>query len=267
MSIQIVPGIRGVVYIALIAFYCALTLPVCGCKRNSAISESNSQEAPSASPPFSTHEPTTYQAVRTITSSETGSSETRISRTKITRDGSMRREEYETKAGDVLVYLEIPTGRFVMLPSFRLIADLREARQTSSVETQPLEEELDLSADRLLNQKVVETRYNRLGPDTVNGRSTTKYRVLPRREASATAANGETLIWVDDTLRIPVRWETRATSGERHSKTVMELTEISLMVDAAIFALPANYRKVNPQALHDRIGGNPQPRNPVAGRN
>ena len=46
--------------------------------------------------------------MRIITSSDTVLSEKRITRSKIARDGSMRREEYEMKAGDTLVYLEIP---------------------------------------------------------------------------------------------------------------------------------------------------------------
>lgn len=182
----------------------------------------------------------------------------------------MRREEYETKPGEKLVYLEIPAGQFVMLPSSRLIADLREAGQSSAASGLPLDEEIDFSAERLLNQTVVETRYERLGPETLNGRGTTKYRVLPKLESSGSAASSETLLWVDDTLQIPVRWETSATTKEKQTKTVMELSEITLTVDAAMFVLPENYRKVRPQDLHDKIAlvpnGNGEPKNPADGR-
>jgi outer membrane lipoprotein-sorting protein len=253
-------GIREPFDKLVIAFCCALTLLALGCKRNSDTGESSSPQEPSAVPPFFTHEPSRYQAVRTIKSTE-HNNEILISRTRIARDGLMRREEYETKPGDKLVYLEIPAGQFVMLPSSGLIADLREAGQSSPAMGLPQDQELDFSPERLLNQTVIETRYQRMGAETVNGRSTTKYRVVPRLEAAGIEASSETLLWVDDALQIPVRWETSTTSNEKQSKTVMELSEISLTVDAAMFELPQNYRKVRPQDLNQKIGSNGEPKN------
>jgi hypothetical protein len=258
VSISIILEIRYWGYLALIICCGTLLLPACGSQRNSVAVNSNSQRL-AATPPFSTQEPTRYQAVRTITSSNTGSSKPSVTRSKVARDGSMRREEYETARGDILVYLEIPAGRFVLLPSVRLIADLREVSPPPIVKDEA-DEDVDLSVERLLNQTVLETRYDLLGPETVNGRGTTKYRVLPKLEEKGSAANSETLIWIDDTLRIPIRWEANAKSGEGQTRTVMELSEISLTVDARIFALPANYRKVNSRLWQDRIGNGQTPK-------
>ena len=77
-----------------------------------------------------------------------------------------------------------------------MIASLHEA-PASAIRAPERDEEFDLSADWLLNQTVVETRYDQLGPETLNGRSTTKYRVLPQLEARAAAGAQETLIWVE----------------------------------------------------------------------
>jgi hypothetical protein len=221
----------------------------------------------SETPPFSTREPDCYQAVRTITSSETGSSQSRITKIKIARDGSMRREEYETAPGDSLVYLEIPAGRFVLLPSARLMADLNETSPSSPVELPLQVADGDLSTDRLLNQIAVETRYQPLGSETVKGRNATKYRVLTSAAVNTDGASSETLMWIDDVLKMPVRWEISASGGERQTRTVMELSEISLVVDAGTFVLPPDYRRVNSRSLSDSMGRNNPGAKTTGGRN
>jgi outer membrane lipoprotein-sorting protein len=73
--------------------------------------------------------------------------------------------------------------------------------------------------------------------------------VAPLLDSGANQSDAETLIWIDEALQIPVRWETSSKSADRQTKTVMELSEISLEVDDRIFALPVDYKKVNSQAL------------------
>jgi hypothetical protein len=168
----------------------------------------------------------------------------------------MRREEYETAPGDSMVYLEIPAGRFVLLPSARLMADLNAASPNYPVELPLPALEGELSTDRLLNQLPVETRYQPIGAETVNGRSAMKYRVLA---VGANSSGGETLIWVDEALKMPIRWEIRTTASEPQTRTVMELSEISLVVDAGTFALPTDYRRVNSRSLRERPEPNTRP--------
>src|SRR2546428_11175356 len=93
---------------------------------------SSNQNAASSVPPFSTKEPERYQATRIFTSVEyrngaaDSAPETVTTKMLIARDGGKRREEYNS-AEATTVYLEIPTGRFVLLPSKRLYADLSVA--------------------------------------------------------------------------------------------------------------------------------------------
>jgi hypothetical protein len=177
----------------------------------------------------------------------------------------MRREEYETAPGDSLVYLEIPAGRFVLLPSARLMTDLNAASPIYPVEPPLQAADGELSTDRLLNQLPVETRYQPLGSETVNGRNATKYHVLT--SANRNAASSETLMWIDEALKMPVRWEISASAGERQTRTVMELSEISLVVDAGTFALPPDYRRVNSRSLSDSMRRNNQPAKSTGGKN
>jgi hypothetical protein len=233
-------------------FSCFLLFGACSSKPDLLTNNSNSKTPASVVPPFSTQEPTRYQAVRTITSSNSGSTESRIIRSRIARDGLLRREEYETTQGDVLIYLEIPAGRFALLPAAKLFAELNEDLQTTPLGKIDQGGETQLSTDRLLNEVKLETTYERLGSETINGRGTTSYRITTAKTGPEPGA--ETLIWIDDTLKMPVKWETKATSGERQTKTVMELSQIVLVVDATSFRVPAHYRKVSLRTLNDRAG-------------
>ena len=85
-----------------------------------------------------------------------------------------------------------------------------------------------------------------LGTDIIGGRSATKYRIVMGDPAKA-----ETLMWIDDALKMPIRWE--ITSSESRTKTIMELSDIRLAVDAQSFTLPSDYRRVDLNDLRARL--------------
>jgi outer membrane lipoprotein-sorting protein len=199
-------------------------------------------------PPFTTKEPARYRAVRTITSSDAGV-ESRPTKTVIVRDGRMRREEYETAQGQRIVLLQIPAGTFILVPAAKLLANLDEVAAAEFQDRLEQTPEVDLSTERLLNETDVEMRYQKLGAETLNGRGTIKYRVLSS-STSGTEGQTETFVWIDDSLAMPVRWETSVAAGENHTKTIMELSEIYLEPDARAFALPNDYRKVDIAVLN-----------------
>jgi outer membrane lipoprotein-sorting protein len=207
-------------------------------------------------PPFTTKEPARYRAVRTITSNDAGV-ESRPSRTVITRDGRMRREEYESAQGQPIVLLQIPAGTFILVPAAKLLANLDEVAAAEFQDRLEQTPELDLSTERLLNETAVEMRYQKLGAETQNGRGTIKYRVISS-STSGTEGQTETFVWIDDALAMPVRWETSVTVGENRKKTIMELSEISLEPDMRAFALPDDYRKVDIAVLNGWVAARSQ---------
>jgi outer membrane lipoprotein-sorting protein len=231
---------------------CVLVL--CSCKRETASQQNNSaHDLPvSTTPPFATREPPRYRAVRTITSFESGSDTPRVSKTVITRDGPRRREESESVNGQKIIYIETPGGAFILAPSAKVMT-MTSQRPTASDFPQAVD--VEPSADRLLNEVSVETKYQKLGSEILNGRQATKYRVLVSSQTTGTAPVSETLIWVDDTLEMPVRWETRRTSDGGQLQTTMELTDISLGAESRSFELPTDYRKVELAELLNLIRG------------
>ena len=100
---------------------------------------------------------------------------------------------------------------------------------------------LERSPEGLLHAETGNTSYQKLGKEVIAGRSTDKYRVVVNAPGAANVSVSETLIWIDENLKMPVKSETKSPDGTQVS---MELSEISLEVDAALFKIPDGYRKV-----------------------
>ncbi len=242
-------------FILFVSFLTVLVIPGC---RSSQPSESPQPESVnqgiiSAVPPFTTKEPERYQATRTVTFNEwtpgAATTRERINRVLIARDGNSRREEYFDQGGEQLVYLETSAGRFVLLPSSNLYAPLNES------EGLRLEyESSDVSPNLLLNEQST-AAYENLGAEIVNDRMTTKYRVTSTNKNEDSGGRVETLIWIDESIGMPIRSETTSGNAERSARVIMELKDIKLEVDRRLFALPANYRRVESRLIWERIYG------------
>lgn len=151
------------------------------------------------------------------------------------------------------MHLEIPAGRFLVLPAGRIYADLRSANDETDPGNRLLgspDDSPQLSPDQLLNEAHAPATYEKLGMETVAGRNTTKYRVVV---LSGADSQNETLIWIDEALGIPVKSEMVSTSSGHSSKVTMELKDVRLEVDERLFSWPSDYRKVEAQTLLDLV--------------
>jgi len=182
----------------------------------------------STTPPFQTREPERYQATRTITIF-TPKGETIVTKTLIARDGPLRREESET-----VVYLELAEGRFVLLPSQQVYA------AATAEDAIPTEDD-ESSPDRLLHTDAISASYQLLGSESIGGRNAKKYRVVVNSSAAENVTQSETIMWIDETLTMPVKSETKSAGGTR---TVMELSDIVLAAESQLFQIPANFEKI-----------------------
>jgi hypothetical protein len=168
----------------------------------------------------------------------------------LAKDGDMRRDEYQTQANQKIVYLDLPAGRFILLPEAKLYADLSSAA-VGSLDSSDLQDiESESSPDRLLNADPIAASYEKIGGEVVNGRNTSKYRVLVNTSTIGTVSKGETLIWIDEALGMPLKSETVTPNGDR---TEMELSEIVLEVDRHLFEIPDGYKKVAERAIRERL--------------
>jgi outer membrane lipoprotein-sorting protein len=191
----------------------------------------------SSTPPFQTKEPEIYHAVRTITTVN-AAGETLVTKTSVARDGDLRRHE-----SGKIVYLDVTEGKFVLLPAEKLYADLTEESTISA-------DDLEDSPDRLLHEDKASTSYQRLGMEVIVGRNTNKYRIVVNNSAAPNVSQSETVMWVDETLQMPVRSETKSADGTR---VTMELSEIKLEVDKDLFKVPKDYQKLTFSELRKRL--------------
>lgn len=196
----------------------------------------------SATPPFQTKEPERYRATRTITTVTAAGIE-EMTKTLIVRDGELRREETNA-GGQRMVYLNLPEGRFVLLPDDKVFAD------ATNVEHLESGDESESSPDRLLHTEPTSTAYQRMGGESMNGRNTQKYRVVVNSSTRANVSASETVVWVDEILQMPIRSEMKSADGTRWT---MELTDIALKVDPGEFRIPEDYKKVAFSELRARL--------------
>jgi outer membrane lipoprotein-sorting protein len=191
----------------------------------------------SSTPPFQTKEPERYRAVRTITTVN-AAGETLVTKTSVARDGERRRHESES-----VVYLDVPEGKFVLLPREKVYTDLTE---NSTMTT----DEEEASPDRLLHEDSERTSYQKLGSEVVSGRNANKYRIVVNSSTAANVSQSETVMWVDEALQMPIKSETKSVDGTR---VTMEVSEIKLNVDNDLFKVPEGYKKLSFSELRKRL--------------
>lgn len=195
-------------------------------------------------PPFQTREPDRYLATRTITTVKNGGA-TAVYKNVIARDGEFRRTE-SSRNGATLIDLEIPAGRFLLLPDEKIYARItpEETAPDPEPESEPL------SAEGLLHFDDGETAYQKIGGEMIEGRETEKYKVVVNSSTSPNVSVGETLLWFAPDLRMVVRSETQSIDG---SRVTMVLSEIALDVDRNLFQIPAGYQAVESGEFAKRV--------------
>lgn len=205
--------------------------------------QTSSSSVVTATPPFKTKEPETYQALRSITFTPGASGQSTASTITIARDGDKRREE-DNSGNKSVVYLDLPDGTFVLLPDEKIYAE--RVGPSAFVRSQDGQDSFE---EVYVHTAPIQSTYQNLGAETVNGTTTTKYKVTVNSATNSGVTESETLIWIDDGLGMPVKSETHSAAGTR----TMELSKISLSVDKALFAIPKDYQKVEMQVLQQRI--------------
>jgi outer membrane lipoprotein-sorting protein len=224
----------------------SLCFASCSSKTKPPTNEPTNTQTFSSSPPFQTKEPENYRAVRTLTFTDTSGKST-TTKTTIAKFGALRREE--TDASPSVVLLELNEGQFMLYPNEKIYS---VAGETGSLDTGD-PNQVETSPNRLLHTDSATTTYERLGNEQIDGRSVIKYRVVVNTSGGTSVSLSETLMWVDETLGMPVKSETTSKDG---SRSTMLLSEISTDLDQGLFQLPADYQKVALADFQSRLRRN-----------
>ena len=210
----------------------------CRSQSNSVANDNSSNDTViSSTPPFQTREPDRYRAFRTVTILA-ANGQTITTKNLIARDGDLRRNESQVGSKQI-AYLEAPEGKFVLLPQERIYA---EVTPDTDLPTEKSDDALERSPEGLLHAETGNSSYQRLGDEAIGERRTAKYRVTVNAVSAPNVSVSETLIWIDETLKMPIKSETKSADGTRVS---MELSEIALEVDRNLFNVPGDYKKLS----------------------
>ncbi|HVG34453.1 MAG TPA: hypothetical protein VM911_15390 [Pyrinomonadaceae bacterium] len=265
MSVQFVKAKRAALKTFILTVVLALFVASAACKRTGTESNANTgangnstaaSDNTSKTPPFSTKEPERYQATMVVTGSLGGDSpaipgvSNLLSREmQIARDGDKRRVDYELIPGSRMSDLQTPAGHFMLLHSKKLYAEVKPGAAgdlTAAARNLPS----DFSPEKLINETNPGANYEKLGTETLNGRTVTKYRVTTTGKGEGRGLTTETLVWIDESLGMPVKSETVSTGEQaRGSKVTMELRDIKQEVDQSLFELPKDYKKVSSEEI------------------
>jgi outer membrane lipoprotein-sorting protein len=218
----------------------------CSSSRQAADNTTANNQIVTSTPPFKTKEPDHYQALRTITSTDSSGASS-ITKTLIARDGVLRREEIERGSSPKIVMLELEQGRFVLLPDAKIYTASSDAVEEANQDLS----DSGGSPERLLHQEPIATSYQTIGSETIAGRSTTKYRIIVNISTSDNVSRSETFMWIDENYGMPIRSETKTDDG---NQVVMELSNITLSVDKSLFRMPEGYEKVATFEFRRRLG-------------
>ena len=230
----------------LISISFALLTISCRSQSNSVVNSNSSNDTViSSTPPFQTREPDRYRAFRTVTI-VAANGQTITTKNLIARDGELRRNESQVGSKQI-AYLEAPEGKFVLLPQEKIYA---EVAPDPDLPTEKADDALERSPEGLLHAETGNSSYQKLGDEAIGERRTAKYRVTVNAVSAPNVSVSETLIWIDDTLKMPVKSETKSADGTRVST---ELSEISLDVDSVLFQIPKDYQKVTFNEFCNRL--------------
>lgn len=216
----------------------------------------NASTSPVSTAGIAAKEPDTYKATLVFTAVTEGGEKTIGIPTlsaEVARRGADRRVSFKLPDKSDLIYLEKGGLHIVVLPNRRQYAELTP--EATGFQLGKLMTPGQL-VSRLENLKGVE----RVGEETVNGRTAEKYRYARTADTKTQAGtvSTEAFIYVDKETGLPLRSELLSeASGEvqgvKEARFVAEMRDITTSVDDSLFEVPSDYNKVPPQQIRQQV--------------
>jgi len=223
---------------------------------NSAPANVNANVSTAPVTSIAAREPERYRATLVL-SAETEGGEKTIGiptlSAEVARSGADRRVSFKLPDGSDLIYIEKGGLHIVVAPGRKQYAELTP--EATGFQLHKLMTAGQL-VSRLENLKGVE----RVGEETITGRTADKYRYATTRNTGTQAGqvSAEAFVFVDKETGLPLRAElfTEASGnvqGVKGAKIVAEMRDINTNVDDSLFEVPAGFSKVPPEQVKQQI--------------
>ncbi|HEX3282661.1 MAG TPA: hypothetical protein VHR36_15605 [Pyrinomonadaceae bacterium] len=171
----------------------------------------------------------------------------------VARNGADRRVAFKLPDGSDLIYLEQGDKHIVLAPGRKQYAELTP--EATGFQLQKL-----MTPGQLVAYLEKLRGVERVGDDTINGRTADKYRYTNTTNTSTSAGqlNTEAFVYVDKDTGLPLRSElyTEASGnvqGVKGAKIVAEMRDITTTADPTLFQVPAGLNKVPPEQVRAQI--------------
>ena len=246
---------------------CIASLAGAACQRTTTNANANVTANANTSPTIATaspestsviaaREPEKYRAVLVFSAETEGGQKTIGIPTlsaEVARNGADRRVSFKLPDGSDLIYLEQGDKHIVLAPGRKQYAELTPEATGFQLHKLMTPGQLVAHIDQL---KGVE----RVGEETMNGRTADKYRYAASTNTSTSAGEvkSEAFIFVDKETGLPLRAELFSQAsgnvqGVNGVKIVAEMRDISTSVDDSLFQVPAGLNKVPPEQVRQQI--------------
>lgn len=212
--------------------------------------------SPEASTTVAAREPEKYSAVLVFSAETEGGQKTVGIPTlsaQVARNGADRRVAFKLPDGSDLIYLEQGDKHIVIAPARKQYAELTQEATGFQLHKLMTPGQLVARLDQL---KGVE----RVGEETMNGRTAEKYRYATTTNTSTSAGEvkSEAFIYVDKETGLPLRAELFSEAsgnvqGVKGARIVAEMRDITTTIDDSLFQVPAGLNKVPPEQVRQQI--------------
>lgn len=246
-----------------------LALASSACQRADTNTNSNSTANPNTSPAIATaspsmeptpisaaREPEKYRAVLVFSAETEGGQKTIGIPTlsaEVARNGADRRLSFKLPDGSDLIYLEQGDKHIVIAPGRKQYAELTP--EATGFQLQKL-----MTPGQIVSYLEKLRGVERVGDDTMNGRTADKYRYATTTNTSTSAGEvkSEAFFYVDKETGLPLRAELYSEAsgnvqGVKGAKIVAEMRDINTTVDDSLFHVPAGFSKVPPEQVRQQI--------------
>jgi outer membrane lipoprotein-sorting protein len=223
---------------------------------NTSPANANANLASAPASVIATREPEKYRATLVISAETEGGQKTIGIPTlsaEVARNGDDRRVSFKLPDGSDLIYLEQGGKHIVIAPGRKQYAELTP--EATGFQLQKL-----LTPGQIVSYIEKLKGVERVGDDTMNGRSADKYRYATTTNTSTSAGqvNTEAFVYVDKETGLPLRAElyseaSGAVQGVKGAKVVAEMRDISTTIDDSLFQVPAGLSKVPPEQVRAQI--------------
>lgn len=202
-------------------------------------------------------EPDKYQAKLTLTLQTSGSGNN-LSLPSLTsevaRNGDDHRLSLTLPGGEPVVYLDRADKRYIILPKRKEYVELTPASTGFEVPRQ-------MTAGQAVEFVKNLQGFERVGEESVNGRTAIKYRYTGTSKTGTQAGDVKTeaVVMVDKETGLPLHAETVSeaqggnVNGVSGVRLVTEMTDIKTDADAKLFEVPQGFNKVSDQQVRQYV--------------